>query len=394
MKAALIVPAAVCLALALAATPEAQAQGRLFGGSALGPSMRSANAAKSDPNVLRTNGAVPEPVALEELKGPRVPLPAEPIDGFLLQKENGPFMVLAYTFTGPDAAKYAQVLTMELRQRFKLPAYIWFARVQPNRSNIYGIQPTAPSFARNGDMAPPERYRMYDQAAVLVGNCKTIDETTKLLVQVKKLKPECLTKLPTIFTNRQGKGLYRATQTTNPFQANQNLYPGRGGPVKNGGEINITEFVQKFDQNRKVDPMVKRMNAGPQSVYRNKGEFTLQVAEFSGRAATWATLEKDPVNISTKTGIKESPLMTAHEDAENLAKALNKSKTLKGFRAYVYHTLTSSMVTIGDFNAENDPSAQALVNSLPAVSTELVRSRVTEVPLRPAQGLMAVPHDR
>ena len=65
--------------------------------------------AKTDPKVvLANNEAAPELTPLEDLNGPKIPLPSSPIEPFLLQKVHGPFMVLAHTFRGPDATRYAQ----------------------------------------------------------------------------------------------------------------------------------------------------------------------------------------------------------------------------------------------------------------------------------------------
>src|SRR5262249_52203028 len=139
--------AAVALTLAMAANAQAQLIGRstqpgssrgLFGRKP--PEPPKTAAAPTDPNVLRTGEATPDPVAFEDLKAPSIPAPVEPIDEFLLQKENGPFMVSAHTFTGPEAAKYAQILAMELRRDYHLPAYVWLAKVQPLRSNVWGVQ--------------------------------------------------------------------------------------------------------------------------------------------------------------------------------------------------------------------------------------------------------------
>jgi hypothetical protein len=62
---------------------------------------------------------------------------------------------------------------------------------------------------------------------VLVGHCKSIDESEKVLHQVKKIHPKCLDQVPSILPWRKGQGLGRATLTTNPLAAAQNLYPGK-----------------------------------------------------------------------------------------------------------------------------------------------------------------------
>ena len=63
----------------------------------------------------------------------------------MLTKENGPFMVLAYTFRGPDAPRQALALVLELREKYHLPAYILLPKKFPGRSMIRGVPPQAPT---------------------------------------------------------------------------------------------------------------------------------------------------------------------------------------------------------------------------------------------------------
>ena len=74
-------------------------------------------------------------------------------------------------------------------------------------SSAAGVPPTAAPHVRTGELAPPERYRSYDEAAVLVGNCKTIDESEKVLHQVKKIRPRCLDNHGEAFFHRTGHGI-------------------------------------------------------------------------------------------------------------------------------------------------------------------------------------------
>ena len=369
-------------------------------------SSKIASPKAKDPSVLRSGDTVPEPTALDEVKTPVIPQPAEPIDEYLLQKEHGPFMVSAYSFTGPEAAKYAQILAMEIRRDYNLPAYVWLAKIQPMKSNVYGVQPTAPAHSRNNDLSPPERWRTQDEAAVLVGNCKTIAESKAVWKQVKHIYPKCLDTFPVIYQNRKGKGLNRAMMTTNPFAPSQNLYPGgavgpTGLPLKQGQAFDPSVAAASFEQARKVDPLVKRMNTGPNVITKNPSKYTLQVAEYTGRAAIEvnkysgdAYLERNPEN---RTALKQSPLMTAHADAERLADVLNKCKSMTGMRAYVFHTRTRSIVTIGGFNSPTDPNYLRMMdtktgqNTVGKISQELITRGFSMLPLQPASELMKVP---
>ena len=113
-----------------------------------------------------------------ELRGDDVPS---------LQKENGPYMVLARTFRGPDAVKFAKALALELRQEYKLPAYLY-------------------------DWTPKGDDRL-GASVVLVGNAKTLKESESILKQVKAISPRCLADMP----NPGQRSLARAYRTPNPL---------------------------------------------------------------------------------------------------------------------------------------------------------------------------------
>src|SRR5581483_7098942 len=106
-----------------------------------------------------------------------------------------------------------------------LPAWIFLYKSQPLHSNIRGVPPTAPDYVQKAELAPPEKYRIYDEAAVLVGNCKTLDESEALWHKIKKIHPRCLDGTPSLMPWRKGQGLSRALRCTNPYIPAQYLYP-------------------------------------------------------------------------------------------------------------------------------------------------------------------------
>jgi hypothetical protein len=122
-------------------------------------------------------------------------LPDPPIEPFLLTKEIGPFMILAYTFRSPTAAKEAQALVMEL-DADGYPAYIF--AIKPNPGGV-------------------------KDAAVLIG-CQTEADARKLLAKVKRLRPRSIELAP---GGVQGKGgLSKAMLTINPLRpAPKNAIP-------------------------------------------------------------------------------------------------------------------------------------------------------------------------
>src|SRR5262249_44903640 len=143
----------------------------------------------TDKTVFQAGDALPEPIRPEQMPKPTIPLPTGDIRPLLLTKDAGPFMVNAYTFRGENASRYAQALAIELREKFGLPAYVFNPKIQPGHSNIRNVQPTAADYVPNGQITAPEVYRTFDEAAVLVGNAKTIDDSEKILFKVKHIHP-------------------------------------------------------------------------------------------------------------------------------------------------------------------------------------------------------------
>ncbi len=292
--------------------------------------------APTDDMVRPAASTMPGPLSPDQIKPATLALPTDPIEPYLLTKDQGPFMVLGRTFRGPEAERFAVALAKELRTKYNLPAYILRTKDFPNKGNIRNVPPTANPFVKRSELAEPEHVRSHDEAAVLIGNCKTLDESEALWKEVKKLKPQCLEEIPSIFGWR--KGLSTATRTTNPFVPAQYIYPGRG----------------------KRDHLLTTMNSGPRSIVHCPGRYTLQVAVYSGRE-TFVT-ENKPASLFSNDLLKKSPLMTAAEDAERVAEVIAKDPAVlaTGYQPYVFHDRSSSKVLIGSFNDPNDPAAANL----------------------------------
>ena len=189
-------------------------------GSAAAPGQYNNGASVNGSSVGRS---VQDLTPASELKPPELDLPDEPIEPYLLTKENGPFMVLARVFRGPESQRMALVLCKELRTEYGLPAYIFRKKLYPGGSNIRGVAPTVPSQVLKSDLKMPERIRTYDEAAVLVGNEKTLADQERLWRKVKQIDPTCLQKMSTPFPWRHG--LITALRTTNPLVPAQYLFP-------------------------------------------------------------------------------------------------------------------------------------------------------------------------
>jgi hypothetical protein len=305
--------------------------------------------APTDKQVIPAAGALPELTPANDLKAPTIPLPDEPIEPYLLSKADGPFMVLAKTFRGPDAERMALALAKELRDDFGLPAYILRKKDFPGGSLIRGTPPTVPSEVMAPNIKMPEKIRTLDEASVLVGNEKTLAGSEKLWREVKKLKPKCLAGMSSPYPWRTG--LSSALRTTNPYVPAQLLFP------------------------RPKDKLIVRMNTGLRSIANCPGSYSLQVADFSGRSSYQFSAQELPFHLLSD--LKHSSLRTAHDDAERMADKLAKAPEIQrmGQPIYVYHDRTTSKVFIGSFNSPQDPAAAALRQHLVEKAYDLTQKK-------------------
>jgi len=331
-------------------------------------STRTGMAGTRDAKVTPSNVVIPEPVNPNDLPPPSMPLPNDAIEPYLLTQEAGPFMVHAHTFKGPNAEKAALALTMELRSQYHLPAYVFRPKDFPMRSMIRGVPPTVPRGVNRPALGFPEMERVKDEAAVLVGNERTLDDSEKLLHQVKKIRPVCMDNIPDWHPGSKGKGLSRAIRTTNPYAPAEVLFP------------------------RKPDQMLVQINQGPHSIFTCPGRYSLQIAQFAGRSNLGDAKVTQDRNFDSLLELKRSPLATAHNDAEKLAASLARDKSVMqaGYVPYVYHDRFSSTVYIGAFNEPNEANAVKLREHLIKLATDLNNRKVTDVMIVPATSLTDV----
>jgi hypothetical protein len=202
-------------------------------------------------------------------------------------------------------------------------------------------------------MAPnirmPEKIRTFDEAAVLVGNERTLADSEKLLKHVRKLNPKCLKGMSSPFPWRTA--LMYAYRTTNPYAPAQTLYP------------------------KSKDRLVMQINSGHKSIANCPGRYSLQLAQFSGRTE-YLIGGKSP-QFQIFSSLHDSPLRTAAADAERMAEKLANDPEVRqlGQPVYVYHDRTSSQVFIGSFNSENDPAAIATREQLLKLAVPLMNKK-------------------
>ncbi len=257
---------------------------------------------------------------------------ADPNKTYALTRENGPWMVMATTFRGSQAAEDARQLVLELRRDFKLPAF--------QHVKVFDF---SQSFAGRGVDRYGDPIRMRHQAsdrieevAVLVGNYASVDDpqAQRDLQKIKIAKPKILGGS----TNSQTFSKLRQ------FQKNWGKNPDTSRGAMRMAFITANPLLpNEYYRPRGVDKFVERINRGVlHSLLDSPGNYTVRVATFTGCAVV------DPKRIRDFEQGKEWSY-TRLEHAAKKAHKLTIGLRAKGYQAYEFHDRNSSIVTVGSF---------------------------------------------
>ncbi|MDO4426115.1 MAG: hypothetical protein Q4D17_10175, partial [Planctomycetia bacterium] len=154
---------------------------------------------------------------------------AADVTPYLVTEKNGPWFVNACVFADPDsnvAAEKAVALVKELREKFRLSAYIYVKEGEGETMEgrpYYVVDPKNPE-------APPQISNRYyylnpgvaKEFAVLVGDFASLEDprAQRALNQIRVMKPECMTSSssshPLVAKNNEAP-LARAFVTSNPL---------------------------------------------------------------------------------------------------------------------------------------------------------------------------------
>jgi hypothetical protein len=274
----------------------------------------------------------------------------------------GPWMILAASFTGPQARESALKWVEALRTRYRMPAY-YFNFVdeerQKEKERVDQLRKEKQAYLAKMNLAPdtpiriPTR-RFEDQYAVLVGGYKNEEAARAELMRVKQLPPSSPPPSP------PGK----------PIDPREITWgPGENPFVQAFIVPNPTIKREPPPENARRDPFLKTLNADETyNLLKCPKRYTLAVAQFR-TAATTSIAPSKPAPKSSflqKLGFGgddsggqsvTASAMSAHNLAEMLRNKLN-------FEAYVFHTRFASVVTIGSFDRPDEPALQALRDRL------------------------------
>lgn len=271
---------------------------------------------------------------------------ADPEESYTLTEEQGPWMIMAVTFSGDEADSQAGELVQELRTRYKLSAYTHEVQFDYSKGTVgRGIDQFG---------APMRMKYQLDQIreiAVLVGNYSSVDDPAaqKVLKKLKYAHPDCLDLEKRV---QQGKkdsrslGALRLTQKVVQSLAESSKKD--RGPMGHAFITTNPLLPDEYFVPQGLDPLVVKMNEPVKySLLDCPGKYTCKVATFTGHVLIDQKLVKEVENGKEMPSRLEEAAQKAHE--------LTLALRAKGYEAYEFHDRYASMVTVGSFNSVGTP---------------------------------------
>lgn len=265
----------------------------------------------------------------------------DPNKDYKLTAEQGPWMIMAASFSGEGAVAQAHELVMELRTRFRAEAYA-YDKVFDFRAGAEGEK-----LDRFGQMQKKQYKRggTYKEIAVLVGNFAEIDdpEGQKLLKELKYASISCLEFKEGKKDNRNLAYLRELQKEVSRMAGGEAAQKAEKGPL---GHAFITAnplLPDDYFNPNKLDPFVVRLNTPVQySLLKCPGKYTVKIATFTGGVV----IDPKKIREIEATNKVTSRLEIAFEKAHTITEELRK----RGVEAYEFHDRNMSMVTVGSFH--------------------------------------------
>lgn len=288
---------------------------------------------------------------------------ANPNKVYQIGEESGPWMILAVTFSGDDAETQAKELALELRKRYKMPAFVHEMEIDLNEAGTFGYDqkgnPRRMKYQRGDDIR---------EIAVMVGNYPTVDDVQaqRDLKKIKYMRPECLELKDGKTVSRPLAALrYMQQQIQSGFidetksAVVENVKAGMG-PMANAFVTTNPLLPREYYVPAGLDREVVEMNRDVKySLLKCDKRYSVKIATFNGNVVI------DQRKIKEIESGKQMPskLIRAAEDAHDMTEALRA----QGVEAYEFHDKYSSVVCIGNFDSIGTKMPDGHIELSPAV---------------------------
>lgn len=282
---------------------------------------------------------------------------ADPNKSYQLTESNGPWMIMAVTFSGDNAEEQARELTHELRSRYKLPAY----------THQVSFDYSKDTDGRNKQLggARRARYRMEHvrEIAVLVGDYHAVDdrEAQKVLDKLKYAQPDCLDIEQRAKDGKQESrslAIWRVVERSLVSDEQKK----QKGPMGHAFITTNPLLPNEYFAPKGIEKMVLEMNEPVKhSLLDCPGKYTVKVATFNGTVV----IKQETIRELQENKGKKMPsqLAVAGEKAHNLTEALRR----KGYEAYEFHDRYASIVTVGNFASVGTPRQDGKIEINPQI---------------------------
>jgi hypothetical protein len=300
----------------------------------------------------------------------RPPIPTEfEKSPFQVKAKDGPWMICAANYSGPDSVYLANQVVRQLRDK-NINAFIYsFADRQ--RAEVQWKAHLELQRQNNDGTYKPRFTRVQGHTAVLIGGFKSMEDARAALPNVQELPaPDVRFQDGSDASDRYA--IYaemrsnQGDRTWTPAIDNQAV-----NPFHNSFVMRNPEAKQKTAQNSEVDPAWKKLNSGePYSLLKNKKEYTLVVKVYYAPVQLNSGLNpKGKENSFTnKLGFggsskAEDVLEASANQAHELARVLRHFK----LDAYVLHMRQGSLVAVGGFKELDGPDMIQMRKKLGAI---------------------------
>lgn len=330
---------------------------------------------------------------------------------WLIKPEHGPYFILVKSYVRPargsrsaeldkglTARELAETLAKEIREKHQVQAFLFEyvseerkaeerARQEARRkAQAYQaqIEELRKRAALQGldFMEPDNKIRVLahdykDQIGVLVGGFQTEDAAVKALPLVKAWpipKNEVLCdKASIVKPGPDGKPTI-GHAPVNPY-AGAFVVPNPAVPRAREGYRGLDPFVVKLNEGR------------PYNLLKAQKGWTLGVKSFT---APVEMVSGDAPSVKKPGTSRGGDVLAAGAaDAEKMAEAL-RALALPGgqkLEAFVLHTRSASLVTVGQFDGPNDPELLALQRTLAALQVKVTEDKMGTRPVANAPAL-------
>jgi hypothetical protein len=271
---------------------------------------------------------------------------ADPNKEYVISPEAGPYVICVKAYTGPRARELANQLALHLRQN-GWPAYVFDYTAEEKRKaqelldeRYRALPPDAPR--------PRKTVHVEEQWGVLIGGYRDFDSASR---DVPKVKDKSRTPWPKM--DKTAFDHFVKPDTGEVYQVSPYAYA--------LATRNPTVRAPKADPNA-PDPRWKDLNDGrPYNLLKCGKPWTLVVKQFQGIGVMQSRSESSKFLELLSFGSKPGDVLEASaKQAEEVAKFLRAAN----FEAYVLHTRSGSIVTVGAYDSADDPRLRQTAEKL------------------------------